>query len=52
MDASGQNQVNLTNNPAKDITATWLSQTLPGQPVDAAGKSVTSWGKVKIHQKQ
>jgi len=28
MDANGQNQVNLTNNPAKDITATWLSQTL------------------------
>ena len=52
MDTNGQNQVNLTNNPAKDITATWLSQTLPGQPVDAAGKSVTSWGKVKIHQKQ
>ena len=55
MDANGQNQVNLTNNPAKDITATWLSQTLPGQSVDANGKSATAWGKIKtakIHQEQ
>ena len=52
MDASGQNQVNLTNNPARDITATWLSQMLPGQSVDANGKSLTSWGKVKSHQEQ
>ena len=55
MDANGQNQVNLTNNPAKDITATWLSQTLPEQAVDANDKSATAWGKIKtakIHQEQ
>ena len=55
MDTNGQNQVNLTNNPAKDITATWLSQTLPGQSVDANDKSATAWGKIKtakIHQEQ
>ena len=50
MDIDGQNQVNLTNNPAKDITPIWLSQVLPGQSVDSDGKSATSWGKIKSNK--
>ena len=44
MDADGENQQNLTNNPHADDSPAWLNSPFSVSP---AGKKFTTWGRLK-----